>query len=51
MGVLDFAGFDLEHLMTADEDTAEALERERRQAREEAVRAAEVDATIADGAE
>ncbi len=49
MGVLDFAGFDLDSLMRADEDTAEAVERQHRQAREEAVRAAEVAATIADG--
>jgi len=49
MGVLDFAGFDLERLMSADEDAAEALDRERRQAREEAARVEEVAEVIAEG--
>ncbi len=48
MGVLDFAGFDLERLMSADEDAAEALDRERRHAREEAARVEEVAAVIAE---
>jgi hypothetical protein len=43
MGVLDMAGVDLAALMKADEDVAEALDRERA---EIDVRAAEVDATI-----
>ena len=49
MGVLDFAGFDLERLMSADEDAAEALDRERRHAREEAARVEEVAEVIAEG--
>lgn len=49
MGVLDFAGFDLERLMSADEDAAEELDRSRRHAREEAARVEEVAAVIAEG--
>ena len=47
MGVLDMAGVDLDALMKADEDTAEALDRFRS---EEQVRVAEVEDTIKAGA-
>ena len=44
MGVLDMAGVDLGALMKADEDLAEALDREKR---EIVARQREVEATIA----
>jgi hypothetical protein len=47
MGVLDMAGIDLSALMREDEDVAEQLDAQRR---ELAARAAEVEATITDGA-
>jgi hypothetical protein len=48
MGVLDHAGIDIESLMADDEATAEQMDAERlAEAAELAVRAAEVDATIA----
>jgi len=43
MGVLDMAGFDIESMMKADEDQAEALDKAHA---EMAVRAAEVDQVI-----
>jgi hypothetical protein len=46
LGVLDMAGINLEDLMEADEDTAEAIDAEKR---ELAVRRAEVNATIVEG--
>ncbi|HWB65348.1 MAG TPA: ferritin-like domain-containing protein [Mycobacteriales bacterium] len=48
MGVLDMAGVNLEQLMKADEDQAELIDRQKA---EEAARIAEVEATIAVGAE
>jgi len=51
MGVLDMAGVKLEDLMTADEDVAERIDRERREKAEEADREAEVGETIALGAQ
>src|SRR5580704_4571741 len=48
MGVLDMAGFNLDELMKADEDQAELLDREKS---ELAARIAEVDETIAIGAD
>ena len=48
MGVLDMAAFDIDALMTADEDQAEALEKEQA---EMAARVDEVDRAIAAGAE
>jgi hypothetical protein len=50
MGVLDMAGLKLEELMKADEDLAEEIDRRKRFAAEEAVRAAEVQETIETGA-
>ena len=50
MGVLDAAKADLEALMRADEEIAEKLDAERFAA-EEAARAQEVSAIIADGAD
>ena len=50
MGVLDAAKADLEALMRADEEIAEKLDAERFAA-EEAARAGEVSAVIADGAD
>jgi hypothetical protein len=47
MGVLDMAGFDIEALMKADEDQAEALDKAHA---EMADRAAEVNEVIAAGA-
>jgi hypothetical protein len=47
MGVHDMAGFDIEALMKADEDQAEALDKAHA---EMAVRALEVDQAIAAGA-
>jgi hypothetical protein len=47
MGVLDMAGFDIEALMKADEDQADALDKAQA---EMAGRALEVDEVIAAGA-